>query len=120
MIGAIDCTHVELESPGGIDAERFRYRKGRFSLNVQTVADSDLFIQHVVARWPGSVHDSTILANSSLFETMQTPLFRRYHLLGDSGYPCHGYILTPLGQPNSEAEFRQVHLILLLFFFILL
>lgn len=32
VIGAIDCTHVRIQSPGGENAERFRNRKGYFSL----------------------------------------------------------------------------------------
>jgi len=34
-LGAIDCTHVKIQSPGGNNAELFRNRKGYFSLNVQ-------------------------------------------------------------------------------------
>ncbi|XP_055844234.1 putative nuclease HARBI1 isoform X2 [Episyrphus balteatus] len=50
-IGAIDCTHVRIQSPGGTDPELFRNRKGWFSLNVQTVAAADLKIIDIVARW---------------------------------------------------------------------
>lgn len=73
-IGAIDCTHIRMSSPGGdivsfsyaafrklhrftlvfvllsIQSEAFRNRHGYFSMNVQTIADSDLRIQNVVAR----------------------------------------------------------------------
>lgn len=65
-IGAIDCTHVKIISPGGEQAETYRNRKGFFSINVQTVCDAHLRIQDIVARWPGSAHDSTIFINSSL------------------------------------------------------
>lgn len=57
---------------GGDDAEVFRNRKSYFSLNVQVVASADKKIIDIVARWPGSVHDSTIFQNSNLrmlFET---------------------------------------------------
>lgn len=37
IIGAIDCTHVKIQSPGGLHAENFRNRKGYFSINVQTI-----------------------------------------------------------------------------------
>jgi len=39
VIGAVDCTHVPIQSPGGDDAEIYRYRKGYFSINVQLVCD---------------------------------------------------------------------------------
>ncbi|XP_053372922.1 putative nuclease HARBI1 [Mercenaria mercenaria] len=35
IIGAIDCTHIPIISPGGQNAEIFRNRKGFFSVNVQ-------------------------------------------------------------------------------------
>lgn len=66
VIGLIDCTHIKIISPGGSNAERFRNRKGFFSVNVQAVGNSDLRLLDVVARWPGSSHDSQIFDNSSL------------------------------------------------------
>lgn len=56
----------------GDDAEVFRNRKSYFSLNVQVVANANKEIIDIVARWSGSVHDSTIFQNSNLrmlFET---------------------------------------------------
>lgn len=34
-IGAIDCTHVKIKSPGGEIGGRYRCRKGFYSINVQ-------------------------------------------------------------------------------------
>ncbi|KAL0861600.1 hypothetical protein ABMA27_009099 [Loxostege sticticalis] len=53
VIGAMDCIHVRISSPGGDQAELFRNRKGYFSIN----------IIDIVARWPGSAHDSAIFNN---------------------------------------------------------
>ena len=39
VIGAIDCTHIPIESPGGNDAEIYRNHKGYFSINVQLICD---------------------------------------------------------------------------------
>ena len=36
----------------------FVNRKQFYSINVQAVCDSDAFITNIVARWPGSTHDS--------------------------------------------------------------
>lgn len=106
VIGCIDCTHVPIQSPGGTDAETFRCRKGFFSLNVQTVTSADLLIQNVVARWPGSTHDSTVLNNSTLPDFMQGPILKNYHLLGDSGYACTPFLMTPLSRCSTTAERR--------------
>lgn len=88
---------------GGEDAERFRNRKGYFSINVQTLSDAHMKIQNIVARWPGSVHDSTIFENSRLKAQMET-MFRNSFILGDSGYAVENYLMTPLANPTTRAE----------------
>ena len=103
IIDVIDCTHVAIQSPGSNDAEIYRNRKGFFSINVQLVCELTGYITDVVARWPGSVHDSTIFDNSHLravMETQQTQVC----LVGDGGYACRRYMLTPLNNPTTAAE----------------
>lgn len=65
-VGTIDCTHVRIISSGGLDAKIHRNRKEYFSINVQTICDTDLRIQNIVAIFPGSNHDSTIFNYSSI------------------------------------------------------
>lgn len=103
VIGAIDCTHVPIQSPGGNDAEIYRNRKGYFSINVQLVCDHTGYISDVVARWPGSVHDSTIFDNCNLRAKLEIGPSRGY-LVGDGGYACRRYLLTPLTNPTTAAE----------------
>lgn len=105
VIGAIDCTHVPIVSPGGNDAELFRNRKGWFSINVQIMCDSKMIIRNIVASWQGSTHDSRIFNESTLREKLLT-LPARNHILGDQGYPCMQYLLTPLQNPQTAAERR--------------
>ena len=110
IIGCIDCTHVPIISPGKETAELFRNRKGFFSINVQAICDADLIFRNVVARWPGSTHDSRIFENSKIGQK-----FERHEinglLLGDNGYPSKQYLLTPLLTPKNDAErrFNYVH-----------
>ena len=103
VIGAIDCTQVPIQSPGADDAEIYRNRKGFFSINVQLVSDPTGYISDVVARWPGSVHDSTIFDNSKLRAMLETQQLGGC-LVGDGGYACRRYMLTPLNNPSSAAE----------------
>jgi len=103
IVGAIDCTHIAIQSPGGDDAEIYRNRKGYFSINVQLVCDSTGYISDVVARWPGSVHDSTIFDNCRLrafFESNQS----EGCLVGDGGYACRRYMLTPINNPATRSD----------------
>lgn len=60
----IDCTNIPICSPGGDTSELYRNRKNWMSLNVQLIAGPQLQIFDVVARWPGSAHDSRIFENS--------------------------------------------------------
>jgi len=88
---------------GGEDAELFRNRKGYFSLNTQVTCNSNLEITDIVARWQGSVHDSTIFNNSRLRANFENGTYNGL-LLGDSAYPLKQYLLTPLLNPQTAAE----------------
>ena len=103
-IGAIDCSHVKIQSPGGNNAELFRNRKQFFSINVQTISDADLKIRDIVARWPGSSHDSHIFRNSEIRHTFEQGIFGDNVLVGDSGYAIKPYFITPLRNTNNEPE----------------
>ena len=103
-IGALDCTHVKIKSPGGDNPEIYRNRKGYFSINVQTVCDASLKIQNIVVRWPGSTHDSTIFKNSRLRARFESGEFGDYVLVADSGYALKKYLLTKLSHVNNAAE----------------
>jgi hypothetical protein len=83
VVGCIDGTHVQIESPGG-DEALFRNRKGVFSINVQAVCDPDLNFTNVVARWYGSAHDSRMFENSIPHDKLQEKSSPGI-LLGDSG-----------------------------------
>ncbi|KAK5646025.1 hypothetical protein RI129_004489 [Pyrocoelia pectoralis] len=104
-IGALDCTHVRIQSPGGENAELFRNRKGFFSFNVQALCDSELIIRNVVCRWQGSAHDANIFKNSRLRARLENKDFGADSLIvGDSGYGIKNYLITPLANPHTPAE----------------
>jgi hypothetical protein len=58
----------------------------------------------IVARWPGSFHDSTICNDSRMRLRLEANEFPNNYLLGDSGYACKRYLLTPLLTPRNRAE----------------
>ncbi|XP_049515742.1 putative nuclease HARBI1 [Dermacentor silvarum] len=99
--GCIDCTHVRMKNPGGEDAEVFRNRKGYFSINVQAITGPQLQFFDLVASWPGSAHDSRIFDNSWArvqYERGTVPGI----LLGDKGYPCRSYLMTPFRDRRTK------------------
>ncbi|KAE9540774.1 hypothetical protein AGLY_004019 [Aphis glycines] len=107
VIGAIDCTHISIKSPGGENTELYRNRKGWMSLNVQIVCGPKMQIFDLVCRWPGSVHDSKIYNNSCVKLLIESnALFG--HLIGDSGYPQSKFLYTPKLNPITVAENKYI------------
>lgn len=106
-IGAIDCTHIKILQPTEENSGRFYcIRKHMYSLNVQVVCDADMLITDIVARWPGSTHDSRIFKNSTVCNRLENGEFKEDHLLGDAGYACKAYLLTPYLNPTTIEEKR--------------
>lgn len=71
---------------GGEDGEIYRNRKSYFSVNVQAICDAELKVLNVVARWPGSAHDSTIFNNSNIHGDFENHMYRNCLLLGINVY----------------------------------
>lgn len=72
VIGCVDGTHIYIQCPDRGEGEKYRNRKGRFSINAQVVGGPELEILDVACRWPGSVHDSRIFNNSSVKLKLET------------------------------------------------
>lgn len=106
VIGCMDCTHIKIQSPGGNNAEIFRNRKGYFSINVQSISDSELYFKDIVARWPGSVHDATIFNNCEKRAMFETGQYGNGLLLVDGGYAVRPYLCPPLENAYTVAEQR--------------
>ncbi|XP_018565347.1 putative nuclease HARBI1 [Anoplophora glabripennis] len=103
IVGAIDCTHIKIKCPGGDNPLLYINRKGYYSLNVQVVCDAKCKIRDIVARWRGSSHDSRIWSQCSLRRKFENGEINGI-LLGDNGYTCTRYLLTPLLNPVTDAE----------------
>ena len=103
IIGAIDGTHIPIQKIGGDLSERFRCRKGYFSINVQAVCGLDNMFYDAVIRWSGSTHDSRIFESSSLYARLETKMINGM-VLGDSGYPLKTFCLTPYRSTNNSRQ----------------
>ncbi len=104
-MSAIDCTHIRIVKPSVANPETYRNRKNYFSINVQAACDASLKFTNVVARWPGSTHDARIFDNSALCARFENGELDGI-LLGDGGYGCKPYLLTPLLTTADDKQRR--------------
>ncbi|XP_046544627.1 putative nuclease HARBI1 [Haliotis rubra] len=102
VLGCVDGTFIRLMAPSENEAD-YLNRKGFHSLNVQMICDARYKFINCVAKWPGSVHDSRIFRDSRISIAFENGTYKGL-LLGDSGYPCKSYLMTPFLTTSSHAE----------------
>ncbi|KAF9410994.1 hypothetical protein HW555_010126 [Spodoptera exigua] len=103
VIGAIDCTHIRVKKINPDGGQWYINRKGFSSINVQVICDADLNRGHSnKMAWQC---DSRIFRECRLKQRFEAGAFSGI-LLGDSGYPCTPYLLTPLLNPTTPQEER--------------
>ncbi|XDV41969.1 hypothetical protein PO909_010738 [Leuciscus waleckii] len=104
VIGCIDGTHIPIKAPS-VNEGDYVNRKSIHSINVQVICEATHIITNVEAKWPGSVHDARIFRESSLCQSFQEGQYNGY-LLGDRGYPCLPYLMTPYPEPDPGPQTR--------------
>ena len=93
VVGLIDGTHISIRAPME-EPEAYINRKTFHSINVQVICDENMVFTNVLAGWPGSVHDSRVLRNSTVYNTAANKFSENTHLLGDGGYPLQTWLMT--------------------------
>jgi hypothetical protein len=87
VIGCIDGTHIAIKSPSQ-NEDAYVNRKGFHSINVQAVCDNNMKLLNLVAKWPGSSHDSFIWRSSSLHRMFENGFIQGGWLLGRLQNSC--------------------------------
>ena len=120
--GCIDGTHIPLIRPPQNSQDYFCYKQ-YFSLNIQTICDSKGYFMDVECKWPGSVHDAKMFANSSINHKMKTgQLLKTFitllpgyeaipnYLIGDPAYPLTPFCMKEYQSwvTNEEAVFNNM------------
>ena len=59
---------------------------------------------NVVAKWPGSTHDSHIFRTSHIGQELEETNFENGALIGDSGYACLPYLMTLYQEPVTPSQ----------------
>ncbi|VEN56206.1 unnamed protein product [Callosobruchus maculatus] len=93
VIGCIDGTHIQIDKPA-TDHESYINRKKFYSIQMQSVCDSNRKLTDIFIGYPGSVHDARVFRNSPLHHTLQEKCGTEI-ILADSAYPCLRHMLTP-------------------------
>jgi len=74
VIGCIDGTHIPIKQPTENPHDYFSY-KLCYTLNCQAICDAYGKFLNVEVKWPGSVHDARVFANSTSKMVLQTASF---------------------------------------------
>uniref|UniRef100_A0A914VFV4 DDE Tnp4 domain-containing protein n=1 Tax=Plectus sambesii TaxID=2011161 RepID=A0A914VFV4_9BILA len=86
-------------------------RKRYHLINVQAICGPDREFYNIIAKYPGSTHDSRIFAQSAVFRDFEAGQIRST-LVGDAGYACKPYLLTPydrLVRNPTKGRFNKYH-----------
>jgi hypothetical protein len=82
------------------------------SIVLMAVVLPDKSFSSIFTGFPGSNHDAYVFQRSSLFDTLnsiQNPLFesKKYHIVGDSAFPLHSWLMTPYKKGSSSLSPSQ-------------
>ena len=95
VIGCIDGLHIQIIAPYQDEFAYINRKKFHF-INIQEICDANLLFLDVVAKWPGSSHDSFILLTSQVNDEFENGKYADSWSLGDSGYPLKNWVITPI------------------------
>ena len=120
--GCLDGTYIPIVQPSENPRDYFSY-KLKYTSNVQGVCDWKGLFLDMEVKWPGSVHDGRVFANSRIYELLREerlPMCYREILLGhekipvtlfgDPAYPLLPYFMKefPNTQTNEEVIFNNM------------
>ncbi|XP_036973514.1 putative nuclease HARBI1 [Acanthopagrus latus] len=108
IIGAVDCTHIRIRRPSAEHEGDYINRKSFHSISVQMIYDADCLVSNLEAKCPGSVHDSRVFRACPIYERLSQGEFSGV-LLGDKGYACESFLLTPLAEPQTPPQQAYDH-----------
>ena len=114
--GCIDGTHIPISCPNENNQDYFCYKQF-YSLSVQAVCDYKGTFMDIDCRWPGSVHDSKVFANSSINKKLQNGNIPSVYqsllsgrgkvpnyLIGDPAYPLTPFTMKEISHCKNDED----------------
>uniref|UniRef100_A0A3Q3F908 Putative nuclease HARBI1 n=1 Tax=Labrus bergylta TaxID=56723 RepID=A0A3Q3F908_9LABR len=102
VLGVLDCVQVTIKAPNSEDFS-FVNKKGFHSVGCQLLCNARGLLLSAET-WPGGLKDTEILERSALFKQLQD--IEDGWLLGDCRYPLKKWLMTPVDNPETPAEFQ--------------
>ncbi|XP_069063556.1 putative nuclease HARBI1 [Pleurodeles waltl] len=103
VLGAMDCTVVHIVLPLATK-HLYRNHKHTHSINLQAIVDHCGIFTNILAKYLGSVHDAYIFRHSTINLQFQDGQYGNGLLIADQGYSIEPWVMTPCGNPTTEAE----------------
>ena len=103
VLGLVDGTHFRIQKPSEHEAD-YVNRHFYHSINVHAICRPNGKFSDIFARFPASVHDSSIWKLSQAGIFVENNFLVGENILGDSGYMLRECLLTPYRQPISVAQ----------------
>ncbi|XP_063080010.1 putative nuclease HARBI1 [Engraulis encrasicolus] len=113
IVGAIDGSHIRIKPPAQHRIDYLNY-KGFYSINLQAICDARGKFLDIFVGYPGSVHDTRVMKNSSVYRAGRYPP-PGFMILGDGGYQCLDApvcVMTPYKEPVNgpiQARYNYHH-----------
>ncbi|XP_077435665.1 M-phase phosphoprotein 8 isoform X5 [Vanacampus margaritifer] len=113
VVGAIGGYHIPVK-PTKVQKKNYLNCKGFHSISMQAICDASGKFFDIFVGYPGSVHNSSVLKNSTFYRAHYFPP-PGYILLGDGGYPCLQTpvcLITPYKHPahgSVQQKFNDCH-----------
>ncbi|KAG7315308.1 hypothetical protein KOW79_021396 [Hemibagrus wyckioides] len=105
VLGVVDCAHIAIKAPNAEDSS-YVNKKGFHSINCQLVCDARGLLLSAETHWPGSLTDRAVFNQSSVCKLFEEQMNHEGWLLGDNRYPLRKWLMTPVSNPETPADYR--------------
>lgn len=107
VVGCLGVSHIEIPTPWE-HKEAYVNEKGKTSIQLQAIADSNLLFTDIYAGWPGSVCKTRVFRNSPVGKFYAAGnLPAEFHLLGSSGYDLTTSCMVPYKRTGKLTKAQE-------------